>query len=185
MHIILLFALLSITQNKSQPPIDPHWLFVRNPITWKSPPRSSGAGYLYTDNADIAVFFPTGDFALVSCVLYRDKRTGALSVIPNEGYTIQKGSWEKGAGNSLTVRTRYVYMSASVREVSTPSPEVRERWLVSGKSYQRIGGVLEHRKEHLQGPAAALRTRPGKYTPLAHLANTDTLSGILSEAPSK
>jgi hypothetical protein len=184
MHIILLLALLSITQNKSQPPIDPHWLFVRNPITWKSVPKGS-AGYLYTDNADIAVFFPTGDFALVSCVLYRDKRTGALSVIPNEGYTIQKGSWEKDAGNSITVRTRYVYMSASVREISTPSPEVKERWLVSGKSNKRIAAVLEHRKEHSQGPAAALGTRPGKYTPLSNLAKTDTLSEILSEAPSK
>jgi len=185
MHIILLFALLSITQNKSQPPIDPHWLFVRNPITWKSAPKSSGAGYLYTDNADIAVFFPTGDFALVSCVLYRDKRTGALSVIPNEGFTIQKGSWERDAGNSLTVRTRYVYMSASVREIPTPSPEVKERWLVRGKSNKRIAAVLEHRKEHFQGPAAALWTRPGKYTPLSNLANTVTLSEILSEAPSK
>jgi hypothetical protein len=185
MHIILLFVLLPLTQNKSQPPIDPHWLFVRNPITWKSAPKSSGAGYLYTDNADIAVFFPTGEFALVSCVLYRDRRTGSLSVIPNEGYTIHKGSWEKGAGNSLTVRTRYVYMSSSVREISTPSPEVKERWLMSGKSNKRMAAVLEHRNEHFQRPAAALRTRPGKYTPLSNLANTNTLSGILSEAPSK
>jgi hypothetical protein len=180
MPVLLLSLFFVLTQNVAPQRVDPNWLFVRDALVWKSPEKSSRVDYTYADSADIAVFSPTGEFALVSCVLCRDNKTGHLSLVPNEGYTLRKGIWKRENTHSLIVRASYVYLSAPVKEIPIPSPEVEERWLMRGRSKGRLAAVFQVPDINHKGGVGALRSRVGSYIPLRKLSNTDSLSNIVA-----
>jgi len=184
MVVLLLSALLATQQYFVGQQISPQWVFVKDQLVWKSPPDAI-ARYEYAENADIAVFSPSGEFALISCVLYRDVRTGLISIVTNEGYILRKGTWHHQTPDAIAVTSRIEYMSSKVNEISVPTSTVEQAWTLYGKAKGRIARALRPRvntKKELESP---LFSPIGTYIPLKKLSNTESLSKLLTFPISK
>ncbi len=180
MLALVFTALLVVQGNQATEKINVHWVFVRNHLAWKSPPRGAETGYVY-DNADLAIFYPTGEFALVSCTLNRDLKTGRFWVSHGDGYSIKKGTWERNTDGSATVKSRYVYMNVPIKGLTIPGAEIEERWTFRGRSKGRVAAVARApRGKESKGNAAITQSPAGQYVPLTNLASLDFLSNIVA-----
>ena len=184
MLVLLLSVFLATQQYVGGQQISPHLVFVRDQLVWKYPPDST-ARYQYAETAHIAVFSSTGEFALLSCVLYRDLSTGSVSIVTNEGYILRKGTWHQQTRDAIAVTSRIEYMSSKVNELSVPTSTVEQAWTLYGKAKGRIVRALRPRvntKKEIESP---LFSPPGKYIPLKNLSNTESLSKLLDFRISK
>ncbi len=181
MLALVFTALFAVQANQAAEKIDVHWVFVRNHLAWKSRPKSAERGYVYAEDAHLAIFYPSGKFALVSCVLNRNLKTGRYWISHGDGYSIKKGTWERNRDGSVIVKSRYVYMNVPFTGLPLPGPEVEERWTFRGRSKGRVTAVAQAPKgKPAKGIAAVSDSPAGQYVPLSNLESLDFLSNIVA-----
>ncbi|MCW5969338.1 MAG: hypothetical protein KIT57_12560 [Blastocatellales bacterium] len=157
--------LLVMQQNPAPQQINLSWVFVNDNLTWESPPKELKKTYLEA-SASLVIFYPAGDFAFVTCYLFRDRRSGRLSMCRGCGFSISKGTWTRDHNNTVTVKFRTIYTPALVEGMPMPGPEVERYWIFRGQSKGRV--------------AAIIQSPEGKFIPLSNLTNLDDLSHIIA-----
>jgi hypothetical protein len=162
---LLLTFLLGAQQSQVRQEIDISWVFVNDKLMWESPPKELKKTYVLAENAELIVFYPTGDIAMVSCTLFRDRKTRRLSICHGCGFSISKGTWTRNADNSVTIKSRVVYRNLPIIGSPVPDPEIEERWRFHGRFKDRV--------------AAVVHPPTGRYIPLSNLSNLDFLSNII------
>lgn len=161
----LLIVLLVIEQDPAPRQINLSWVFVNDNLAWESPPKELKKTYVEA-GASLLVFYPTGDFAFVTCYLFRDRRSGRLSICRGCGFSISKGTWTRDPDNIVAVKFRTIYAPGLVEGTPKPGPEVERRWIFRGQSKGRV--------------AAVVQSPEGKFIPLSNLSNLDDLSQIIA-----
>lgn len=166
MLTLFLAILFAMEQNPAPRQIDLSWVFVNNDLKWESPPKELEKTYVLAENSELIIFYPTGDIVMVSCTLFRDRGSRRLSMCRGCGFSISKGTWARGADNTVTVKFRTIYTHIPIEGVPIPGPEVERRWIFHGQSKGRVAAVV-------QSPAR-------RYIPLSNLTNLDDLSSIIT-----
>lgn len=164
MVAVFLTLLLAVQQSHVAQKIDIRWVYVSDKLVWESPPKELKKSYDEAA-AGVTVFYPTGAFALVTCTLFRDRKTRRISICHGCGFSIRTGSWIRNSDNSVTIKSRVVYRNLPIIGRPVPDPEVEERWWLRGRSKNRV--------------AAAVQPPTGKFIPLSDLSNLDFLSNII------
>jgi hypothetical protein len=80
--------------------VDARWLYLNEDVQWTG--RDDTRYYNESKNARVLVFFPSGDFASVSCPMLRFEATSELTVIPDGRCEIYKGSWKQNSDGTIT-----------------------------------------------------------------------------------
>ena len=136
----VLIVLLTIQQSVPNPQLEARSLFVNDNLAWALPTTDLEKSYALAENGSIIILRSTGEFAIVSCTLFRDRKSGRLSVCQGCGLSIRKGSWKQDADRSITVQSRLTYTGARQEGGSLPGPEIVEQWRIKGGC--RDGRVL-------------------------------------------
>src|ERR1700720_3594796 len=129
---IFLTVLLAVPQFPVTEKIDLHWVYVNDNLMWESPPKELRKTYVLAENAVLTVLYPTGGFAQVSCTLFRDRKTGRLSICHGCGFSISTGTWTRNADNSFRIKSRLIYRPVLIENRPLPEPEVEEQWVFHG-----------------------------------------------------
>jgi hypothetical protein len=149
--IIVAYALNAFVPQQAALPrqIDLHWVYVRDGLKWESPPKGTTEGLRYSNNAFLAVLFPSGEYVGVFPVLYRDEKTGHISISRGDGMVIRKGRWEKGANGSIHIKSSIVYTPIPQGDKNYPYDEKDEEWMPSGSAEGRVASKLKTPKSTL------------------------------------
>src|SRR5215213_4833299 len=61
----------------SMPELDPNWVYITKNIQWELPPKQviEYYGEVYFGYGRLAVLYPSGDLAIVSCNFRKDRKT--------------------------------------------------------------------------------------------------------------
>ena len=171
--IILTCALSALVPQRVALPkhIDLHWVYVKGGLKWESPPKGTMEGVKYSDNAFLALLFPSGDYVGVFPVLYRDEKTRHISISRGDGMVIRKGHWEKEANGSIRVKSSIVYTPVPQIGKSYPYDEKDEEWTPSGSAKGRV--------------ASQLKTPKLTLIPLENFTDLEFLSNYISVEGSK
>ncbi len=165
---LCIVCLLLPAQTRVSPKLNLKWIYVSKNLAWRSPPKDPELLQYQTSRADLAVFYPSGEFAEGNFEVGRYRGQSTIFLIPNEGYVIWKGKWTRGPGTQMTVRKRVVSSQMMVQPSKEPVPRSlkEEKW--------QLHGVLKGRL------AATLRAPRGEYEPLPAISNIDSVSRIIN-----
>lgn len=169
MAIILACALAAFpSQQVAQPAnrIALNWVYIRDDLKWKAPPKGTIGGVKYCDNAFLAVLFPSGELVAVFPVLYRDDKTKDISISRGDGMLIRMGHWTKDINGTIRVESSVVYTPLPQVGKTYPYDKREEEWKPSGRAEGRI--------------AARLKTPRATLVPLEHFTDLEFLSNYIS-----
>ena len=99
-------------------------------------------------------------------VLYRNEKTGRLSISRGDGMVIRKGHWTEDDSGSVRVVSSIIYTPLPQIGKRYPSDEREEEWKASGAAEGRI--------------AAKLKTSKVTLVPLQNFNDLDFLSKYIS-----
>jgi len=145
----------------SETGIDLRWAFINKDINWESPPKYIEQTFQHSLNSTIVVFYPSGKFASVGCILYRDNKTKRMSISAGDDFSILKGVWKRNEDGSITATSRLTHGMIG------NYPQQVQRWLVREQSSERLAGSLE-----LNGQA---------FVPLPDVGNFDQLAPMIAD----
>lgn len=146
------FLLLGCTSAVAEiEPIQRDWVLVSQPLKWRSPPRKVHSSTKYAA-ADLIVLNPTGSFAQLFCVLYR-QHNGDITISRGDSHSLRVGKWTI-VGTVLSAKDRLVYADALPIGKPVPGPEMTREfellsrdgsgWLVqSGKTFKPLAGLSD------------------------------------------
>jgi hypothetical protein len=135
--------------------IEPSWLYVNKDLRWESPPRKATASYRYSDNAELVVFYPTRQCALVSCTLYQRSRSQHESISMGDDFSVRKGTWSR-VGDEITIKVRLTHGLRRENGRSNPR-EIEEVWRIRQRSRNRLAHSIE-RNGRIYVPAIGLES---------------------------
>lgn len=118
-----------------------NWAFINRDIKWEAAPKEINPNKEGSLNSKIAVFYPTGKFALVGCTIYRFNKTNPMSISAGDDFSVAKGTWKQNDDGSITTITRLTH--SALRD----SPQKVENWIIRKKSTDRIANELEFNGE--------------------------------------
>lgn len=169
--IILAYALSALAPQQAALPmqIDLHWVYMKDGLKWEAPPKGTTEGVKYSDNAFLAVFYPSGDYIGVFPVLYRDDKTKHISISRGDGMVIRKGHWTKDGDATVRVTSSIVYTPVPQAGRTYPYDEKQEEWKLTGTTEGRIASKLTT-------PRATLVPLEN-FTDLEFLSNYITVEG--------
>jgi hypothetical protein len=144
--IIVGYALASFISPQHANRIDLQWIYVSDGLKWETPPKGTTEGVKYCNNAFLAVFFPSGDYAAVFPVLYRDNKTKHISISRGDGMVIRNGRWTKETNGSIRIVSSIVYTPLPQAGRHYPTDKKEEEWKPSGKAEGRIASKLRSPK---------------------------------------
>ena len=162
MLAVFLMLLVAVQSSPSTEKIDLHWVYVNSDLVWESPPKELNKGYTVADNASLIILYPDGKYAEISGTLFRERKTGRISICPPCGFIVYKGSWKLNTDGNAVIKSRWVYGGASRVGRKPPGPEIEENWKLHGSSKGRV--------------ALAIETSKSKYIPLSNLTNLSFLT---------
>jgi hypothetical protein len=144
--------------------VRPEWAYVPRQLHWKRPPAKAVTGLLYSDDAEIVVFYPDGRYAEIGCVLYRSKGDRLLSISAGDDYGVRRGSWSRTGADIDTTSIR-TYGPGIIR--STKSTSVTRTWRVVKSNADRSPGEL--------------KTGDAVYIPLRRIGNLAILGPMIAD----
>ena len=112
--------------------------------------------------SSLIILYPDGKYAEISGTLFRERKTGRISICPPCGFIVYKGSWKLNTDGNAVIKSRWVYGGASREGRKPPGPEIEENWKLHGSSKGRV--------------ALAIETSKSKYIPLSNLTNLSFLT---------
>ena len=122
--ITLLLLFLSSVCTAQAKAIKPEWTTFSSPLKWESPPPELEMN-IKSAPARIRVFFPSGEYGDVSCLLIRQGDGGVL-ISRGDGEVVRVGTW-KQEGDHLLVTSRIVYRTVVIIGRPIPESETHER----------------------------------------------------------
>jgi hypothetical protein len=146
-------------------------VYVSSHLVWTPPPRDPELPKYETSRGEVAVFYPSGEFGGGSFLLGRYRKSGAMFIVPAEGFVVWRGSWNRNSDGSITV-TRQVVNSGMVLNLSKqrlPGPMKEERWVPRGVSKGRL--------------AAILKSPSGDFEPVQSMSDLDTIDRLINLPP--
>jgi hypothetical protein len=137
--------------------IDSRWVYINQDLRWESPPKeviSESGDYQYTDNARLLIFFPDGQFASISSLIYQSGASRKLQLIPNSGFGVYRGTWKLNEDGKLTITSRLVSSNKmSVADIVEGHKTRVERLTISEFAADRLAGQLElNGRKFIPGP---------------------------------
>ncbi len=127
--------------NRQIEKLDLSWAFINRNIKWESAPKEINPNKEGSLNSRIAVFYPTGKFALVGCTIYRFNKSNPMSISAGDDFSVAKGTWKQNDNGSITTITQLTH------SILRNSPQKVENWIIRKKSTNRIADELEFNGE--------------------------------------
>jgi hypothetical protein len=125
--------------------LDPDWVYITKNIQWELPPKQVIEYYrgLYFGYGQLAVLYPSGDLAIVSCNFRKDSKTKQISLDGVVDFSVYRGTWSDNGENAIITNFRHC-MSAHGRQRIGNEPRIIQQWVVSKlKSTDRVATMLE------------------------------------------
>jgi len=122
LFLLLFFGSLCTAQSNIAP-VNPEWAVFSSPVKWESPPpelhSKTKAG-----PARIRVFFPSGEYGEVFCLLIRQE-DGSISISRGDGDVVGIGTWKQDS-NHISVNSRIVYRTVVISGRPIPEAQTTE-----------------------------------------------------------
>lgn len=154
-------------------------VFAKRALQWKRPPAQVSQGYTYADDADLLIFYKSGDFAIISGTLNKYSATNHYSFCVGCGYSIRRGVW-KLEENTIHVDYKVQYTSVHIVE-SSPADSSRSLDLKLTGNLQDSGATITIpalSKKRSDVHASDVPS-PGDYITLENLSNIrDVLNAV-------
>jgi hypothetical protein len=158
-----IIASLSARPNPLENKIDPCWVYVSSPLTWKAPPRDLELPYEYSEGASVAIIYPSGKLVILYPTLHRQRKTGLVSISRGDDIVVFRGTWEIQSVGHL--RAALKWASGGISLENQPKYTLREElWELQGRTSC--------------GLTAVIRTPNQKFVPFAHFEDIDFLQKI-------
>lgn len=137
-------------------------MFIPANLVWKDSPVTEGLEV--ADDAEIFIFNRDHTYAYVSGVMYKDKRTGKISLCSGCGFSTDKGAWSTPAASQVRVRFRLTH--SDIRR-SGKRKWMLEKWVL----------------QDAQSPLAAkgLQTPKESLVLFTSLSNPEVMAGMLRD----
>jgi hypothetical protein len=127
--------------------IDPAWVYISQPLKWETPPKKLHLE-IKTSDAEILILYPSGDLAVVACLLIR-RRDGKIGISRGNGEVVRVGSWGN-SGNSLTLTSHVVFRTLRLINSTTGRPVEPEIIEVVKRQDDSLRGDKERLFAHLR-----------------------------------
>jgi hypothetical protein len=118
--------------------VDARWIYLNEDVQWTG--RDDTRYYSESKNARVLVFFPSGEFASVSCPMLRFEATSELTVIPDGRCEIYQGSWKQNSDGTITTASQLYKLFASLER---KAPATIERFSVRKLADDRLAAALD------------------------------------------
>jgi hypothetical protein len=130
--VVLLFAVF-VFSSIASPATDKNWIFVSQDLAWH-PQSDALKHYSYRlTTARILVFGNRGGFYQFDGTLIREWKSGPISIKYERGYRLGAGTWNQGDSNSISVRSRLIFVTVPKVGQVLPGPEVGTELKVNGQ----------------------------------------------------
>lgn len=134
-------ASLSAKPSPPENKIDPCWIYVSTPLTWKAPPADLELPYEFSEVASVVIMYPSGKLVVVYPALHRDRKTGRVSISRGDDIVVFKGTWEIREATHLRAILRWA--SGGISVGNHPKDRLRdERWELEGKNSCGLTAVI-------------------------------------------
>lgn len=145
--------------------IAPEWVVVTTPLIRTSPPTNTGLR-IRSSPATLLVFYPSGKYAAMSCLLIQQK-DGGVTISNGDSHVVRIGRWGQNA-NGIVAFSIEVSPTISISGDTQPEPTLVEEF-----SVRQVKGKRQ------------LRVGPQRFTPLAQFADFAKLAALIprEEAP--
>lgn len=122
-------------------------IYINQDLQWESPPKvitdESGV-YKVSVNERILVFYSDGQFASIGCAIYQVGKPQRMMLVPNEGFTVHKGTWKQSDDGTIIVTSR---LTASNKLADDPDgklhAELIERFINRKAANDQLADKLE------------------------------------------
>jgi hypothetical protein len=132
---------VSLFVSITSPAMDTDRIFVNQDLGWH-PQSDALRHYSYRlTAARILVFGSRGEFYQFDGTLVREWKSGPISVKYERGYRIAVGTWNQIGSNSISVRSRMIFVTVPKVGQVLPGPEVGTELKVNGQL--RVGDVTQ------------------------------------------
>jgi hypothetical protein len=114
-------------------PIEPSWVYINRDIGWGAGGRGIGQSTSH-GVAEFAIFYPTGGFAYVICLLARDAGGGAIKIPARlDDFYVRQGTWLCHGGDGAVTPEQERTVTVTSRRTHGPqedgsSGETIDRW---------------------------------------------------------
>lgn len=158
--VAILLCSIRATAQPQLRPIDSHWVTIRQPVKWQSPPRELHSR-IKSGRAEIMVLYPSGEFGYVACFLIR-QADGTVTISRGDGFVINIGKWSR-TDSTVRITSRTVYRTVVVTGRATPEPEMVEQFR-----------AMSHEGRW------SLRTTGRRFAPLPTFQDLDFLAEVIA-----